>query len=132
MAATRQRLEEFVKVLVAEERFDFEETVWHFADGSHCSTCTSGARRVALEFNGRVLGYFSKSNSSSIIGGTLCEGHDFAIIDERWIVDYWSFRVARKIQSPVLDLQNPTERDLARNLFGDCNTWETVETYESK
>lgn len=126
MSLLRQRIERFVAALIAEETYDDEESVWLFADGSPCSVCASSAQRIAHEFDGEVFGYWSKANRAAAIGGTLCEGHDFALIAGRWIVDYWAFRVARVMQTPVLDLDTPQDRQLASRLFGEREAWEAL------
>lgn len=70
------------------------------------------------------MGYCSKANPSAAIGHELCEGHDFAFISKRWIVDYWAFRVASVLSKPVLDLNTAQDQLLAKSLFGDPNAWE--------
>ncbi len=72
------------------------------------------------------MGYWSKSNPSAIIGRELCEGHDFAFISKRWIVDYWAFRVACVLSKPVLDLQLAQDQFLAKRFFGDSKAWEAL------
>lgn len=126
MSVSRQRIERFVTALISEETFDDEEGVWLFADGSPCSVCVSGAKRIAREFEGGVFGYWSKANPCAAIGRPLCEGHDFAVIAERWIVDYWAFHVARVMQTPVLDLESPQERQLVSRLLGEREAWEAL------
>lgn len=126
MSLLRQPIERFVAALIAEETYDDEEGVWLFADGSPCSVCVSGAQRIAREFDGKVVGYWSKANPAAAIGGALCEGHDFALIAGRWIVDYWAFRVARIMQKPVLDLDSPQDRQLASRLLGAREAWEAL------
>ena len=126
MSLLRQRIEQFVAALIAEETYDDEEGVWLFADGSACAVCTSSARRIAREFGGEVFGYLSKMNPAAEIGGALCGGHDFAVIAGRWIVDYWAFHVARIVRTPVLDLDSPQDRQLASRLLGERAAWEIV------
>lgn len=126
MFVSRQSIDLFVQCLIGEESYDEEEGFWKFADGSHCSVCVSSAARIAHEFDGAVIGYWSKANPAATIGGPLCEGHDFAFIADRWIVDYWAFRIAMVIQKPVLDLDSEQDRNLAKRLFGDRNAWEVL------
>ena len=126
MSLLRQRIEQFVAALIAEETYDEDEEIWIFADGSACAVCTSSAKRIAGEFDGEVFGYFSKMNPAAEIGGTLCGGHDFVLIAGRWIVDYWAFHVARVVQTPVLDLDSPGDRQLASRLLGEREAWEPL------
>ena len=126
MSVSRQCIDLFVESLIGEESYDEEEGVWKFTDDSHCSVCVSSAARIAREFDGAVMGYWSKANPAATVGGRLCEGHDFAFIADRWIIDYWAFRIAMVIQKPVLDLDSEQDRKLAQRLFGDRNAWEAL------
>ena len=126
MSLSLQRIIQFVEELIEEETYDGEEGVWKFADGSHCSVCVNSALRIAREFDGSVMGYWSNSNPTARIGGSICEGHDFAFISGRWIVDFWSFRVARVLSSPVLDLDSESDSKLATRLFGERDAWEVL------
>ena len=126
MSLLRERIEQFVTALIAEETYDENEEIWVFAEGTACAVCTSSARRIACEFGGEVFGYLSKMNPTAEIGGALCGGHDFAVIAGRWIVDYWAFHVARIARTPVLDLNSPGESELASRLLGERESWEIV------
>jgi len=126
----RQKLNSFVRDLIATEQFSDEEDVWVFEDGTHCAVCTNGARLVASHFKGIVCGYRAWENTLALIGEPHCSGHDFALIRERWLVDYWAFRVASLAPKAVLDLQLPTDRILARNLYGAQRTRQVVWSFE--
>ncbi|MBI4626236.1 MAG: hypothetical protein HY736_23825 [Verrucomicrobia bacterium] len=82
--------------------------------------------KVANAFGGRVVGYYSSNNKSASIGGDRCEGHDFAIIGDRFIVDYWAFRIAGLADRPVFDLNKLEEREKAELLFGREDNWRDV------
>ena len=126
MRTPRQQIELFVSDLAGEESFDKEEEIWVFSDGSASAVCTNSAKRIAREFGGEVFGYLSTMNPAAEIGGTACEGHDFAVISGRWIVDYWAFQVASLIQTPVLDLEDVEDIQLAARFYGNRGTWEKV------
>ncbi len=81
----------------------------------------SHARRA--EFSGVVCGYWAKDNRVADIGAPLSEGHDFALIAARWLVDYWAFRVARVSPRAVLDLRLPHDKKLAQRLYGGQESW---------
>ena len=53
-----------------------------------------------------------------------CDGHDFAIVAERFVVDYWAFRIARLTGTPVFDMNNADELQVVRHLYGNEQTWE--------
>lgn len=123
---TAEHLHEYVNQLCREEEYEPDEGVWTFRSGGSCCRCVDAAVKVIEKFGGRVVGYNCSQNPSAQIGKNLCEGHDFAIVEERFIVDYWAFQVARIIEHPVLDITQPSDGQLARQLYGDKNTWEEV------
>jgi hypothetical protein len=81
---------------------------------------------VAEAFAGRVVGYYSSENRSAAVGNGCCEGHDFALIDERFIVDYWAYRVAKVIDRAVFDLHDSEQLDLAKFYYGKKELWEDI------
>jgi hypothetical protein len=121
-----QHLREYVDTLSAEEQYDTNEGHWTFRSGGSCCCCTDAAKKVANAFGGRVVGYFATDNRPALVGGVHNAGHDFALIADRFIVDYWAFRVVRLITRPVLDLNIREDRNLARHLYGNEDTWEDV------
>lgn len=122
----KMELIEYVTRLCAEERYDEVEGVWFFQSGGYCCTCTDGAMKIALAFRGRVMGYSSVRNPTAAIGLPKCEGHDFALIANRFAVDYWAYRVACMVSRPVLDFADRTDSNLISKLYGDRKSWESV------
>lgn len=123
---TRAGLEEFVRALMAEEIYDKATGVATFADGSPCINCINGAIRIAEAFGGKVYGYWSSANPTAEVGQQDLDGHDFAVIGERWIVDYWVYTTLDLLSSPVLDLHDEADLALAQRLLGDRGAWEIV------
>lgn len=119
-------LREFVSRLCADEEYEPVEGQWVFRSGGCCGRCTDSAIKVAEAFAGRVVGYYSSENHSASVGNGCCEGHDFAIIADRFIVDYWAYRVARVIDRPVFDLRDPKQLDLARLFYGNEGFWNDI------
>lgn len=99
---------------------------WVWADGDPVFQCTTSARRVADTFGGRVVGYFSDDNPTAEIGKDE-DGHDFAFIAERFLVDYWGAYVVGEIDRPVFDLADPADREIISRLYGPREAWRTVE-----
>lgn len=120
------RLQRFVDELIESESYDESEGVWRFPDGSVCSICISAAMLVAHEFRGAVFGYWGNENPTARIGPPLSEGHDFALVGARWIVDYWAFRVSQASPRCVLDLRSRCDRTLAQELYGRQDLWVRV------
>lgn len=125
MTSVRQ-LQSFVDALRADEQYDSDVGHWTFRSGGSCCCCTDAAAKVAKAFGGRVVGYLAARNRSARIGAAHCEGHDFALVENRFIVDYWAFHVARLTTKPVLDLNSREDQALARCLYGDADSWEDV------
>jgi len=72
------------------------------------------------------MGYESCLNPTARIGGNICEGHDFALIQNRYLVDYWAWRVCGLIEEPIFDLEENAERLAAESLYGDPSRWESI------
>jgi len=123
----RATIEAFCKALREEEFFNEEAEEWQFRDGSACAICTASAKQIAQRFGGLVLGYQSASNRTASIGLPAIDGHDFALIDDRWLVDYWAWRVEQLITTPIFELTVDAERRMATNLYGPRSCWSTVE-----
>jgi hypothetical protein len=122
----------FVQRLCSEEQYDEEEGRWTFRGGGDCLRCSDAASRIAKHFSGEVVGYWSKLNKHALIGPGHGDGHDFALISKRFIVDYWAYRVAHVVSTPLLDLQCTRDRALVEALYGDRASWNVVSTHGSK
>jgi transcriptional regulator with XRE-family HTH domain len=106
----------------------FEDPVsdgWVFKNGGSVFQCTAGARCVADHFGGHLVGFFSAENPKAIIARGM-EGHDFAIISGRFLVDYWGARVARIIPQAIFDLQDADNHASVVHLYGAQNLWHHV------
>ena len=55
----------------------------------------------------------------------LAEGHDFAVIDDRFIVDTWLFNWECQIDTPVLDMHDPAHQEIISKWYGDPAKWTT-------
>lgn len=105
-------------------------------DGSAAVNCTNCARRI-IELNGgqgEIYGWEEGSNPSSIVAGPTHgamldegQGHDFAIIDGRFIVDAWAKNVEGSAPRAVFDMNSPIDRREIRRLYGDPRSWMRLE-----
>lgn len=123
----RATIEDFCKALREEEFFNKEAEEWQFRDGSACAICTASAKQIARRFSGLVLGYQSACNPTAQIGLPAIDGHDFALIDDRWLVDYWAWNAVGIAAQPILDLSIAADRTAAGFHYGSANVWELVE-----
>jgi len=123
----REAIEQFVQALCEEERYCTDSDEWQFLDGSACAVCTCSAKLVARRFDGLVLGYHSLNNPNAAIGLPNWDGHDFTLIDGRWLADYWAWRVEKVITKPIFDLSNEVDHKEVTRLYGTPLNWSMVE-----
>lgn len=86
--------------------------------------CTEVSRWIAEKSGGEVYGYYSEENPSATLA--VCEGgHDFVVVDGRWLVDWWAWDL-QYIDRKVFDLRDPQEAQMVSALYGDKQTWASV------
>jgi hypothetical protein len=124
---TLAELQGFILTLCEEEEYDPHEGVWTFRSGGSCSRCTDSAVKVVRAFGGRMIGYYASDNPTAAIGEPHCDGHDFAIVADRFVVDYWAYRVVGAVDRPVFDLSEPSDAALVNQFYGSKETWEVFE-----
>ncbi|SDG95895.1 hypothetical protein SAMN05216466_106188 [Paraburkholderia phenazinium] len=96
-----------------------------FPDGGSATVCTNYANHIAGTLGtGRVtvVGFWGEDNPTSRIGQD-AGGHDFAVIDGRWIVDPW-LRLVWGDEAWVFDLNDPADAAAIAQLYGDRDRWE--------
>jgi hypothetical protein len=85
--------------------------------------CTNTAVYLADKLGGVVYGYAIEDNPEAEVGATE-GGHDFAMIDDRWLVDFWA---KDTYQLPDLyDITKPSDKKLVRKRYGDVLKWERM------
>lgn len=122
---TRAQLLAFIHRLCDEEEYESEEGRWTFRSGGDSGRCTDGAKKVAIEFDGLVVGYRTADNPSAVVPKYV-DGHDFALIAKRFVVDYWACHVAEEIDRPVFDLNDTDEAKLVRRYYGKQSAWQNT------
>lgn len=123
--ATPEAITAFLRLLDAEASESAADGEWIFADGEPVFRCTTSARRVADAFGGRVVGFSNDQNPAAEIAADE-GGHDFALIAERFVVDYWASFAAGVIERPVFDLLNKADAEAVSRLYGPSDAWRTV------
>lgn len=102
-----------------------------FRDGMDAICCTHYALQVqkALpEHAVRVVGFCVADNPDCAVSREgWHEGHDFALVDQRWLVDPWARLVEGVRKQIVYDLKDPEDRRLAKETYGSPQNW--VEVY---
>jgi len=120
---------DFIRRLIEEDEEDPILGCWTFRCGSYSSICTFGAKKVAIEFGGLVFGYLAEDNPTALVPKHAC-GHDFAIIEGRFLVDYWAYQVAEEVDRPVFDMYDPVDKSLVQCHYGDQESWIPVDINE--
>lgn len=105
------------------EHHDGECTV--FADGWAVFVCTNWARAVRrIEGPERceLFGFLSEEVPESEIARQ-CGGHDFAVVDGRYLVDGWAKEIDRCADVAVFDLDDAATAAEVLRLYGPRSKW---------
>jgi hypothetical protein len=95
-----------------------------FPDGHYWAMCTTWAAYVRRLEGPRAKLYGIDSDDipeSEIVD--FYGGHDFAVVDDRFIVDGFAVNVFGCSRQAVFDLQDPADAPDIRRLFGDPSRW---------
>lgn len=108
-------------------RYHEEEGASVLPDGGRASSCSDCAYYIReLESNTAIYGFWSKDNPSWA-GAKLQDGHDFAIVEGRYIVDPWIKETEGLSKRAVFDLETPADAREINRLFGNPLNWQLVE-----
>lgn len=98
-----------------------------FPDGTSAVCCTYYASQILKGMPGRVkiFGFANENNPTSRVAREEWHpgGHDFAVVDDRYIVDPWPRLVLGHDGPMVYDLQEPDEALSALDIFGPRSCW---------
>ena len=103
-------------------------------DGNYASTlggggdwaiCTTWAYMVrdALPDRTKLYGFYIGDNPSAHHIADICDGHDFAVVDDRFIVDGWAKNVEGIANQSVFDLKDPADAKIILGLYGNPKSW---------
>lgn len=119
------------KMCAGLEKADMPEYRSCFRDGHDAICCTNYAIQVAKAFPGRtqIVGFANENNRTSRVAREEIHpgGHDFAIVDGRYIVDPWIKLVAAEGEQIVFDLGDPKDAAVALDIYGPRECWETMD-----
>lgn len=86
--------------------------------------CTQCAKNVVDKFGGKIYGFWNEENPSATIAREGYDGHDFAVVNGRYLVDAWATHIETVPDAkPVYDLKNPADAALVRKLYGPRESW---------
>lgn len=98
-----------------------------FPDGTSAVCCTDYAAQIFKALPGRVqiFGFANEENPTSRVAREELHpgGHDFAVVDGRFIVDPWVRLVAGETGPIVLDLLGAEEGATALDTYGPRDCW---------
>ena len=86
--------------------------------------CTGYAYALKQMFGKRakMYGFYKSENPTSKIA-RIADGHDFIVLDDRFILDPWITDVENISKRQVFDLQDTNDEKIIKNLYGDQNKW---------
>lgn len=88
------------------------------------SICTNGARWLKKNFfpKADVKGYTIDDNPRAEIGKDTMSGHDFLVLDGRYIIDFWYSMYRYKKNAPsAIDMK--TDKKLLTKYYGNPKKW---------
>jgi hypothetical protein len=115
----------FLRQLDAEATCNPSGDEWLFANGESLFQCTASARLVAEKFGGRLFGFYSDDNPTAEIAD-FEDGHDFALIADRFVVDYWASYATGMTDRAVYDLLDADDQATVLRLYGPKHAWKPL------
>lgn len=120
-------LEAYAKLCEGKSTEDYPGAASTLPHGGSAICCTDYATHIFLKLPGRVqiVGFHNKDNPTSRCAREEfhCGGHDFAIVDGRFIVDPWPRLVPMVMEQAVFDLTDPLDVALALDVYGPRECW---------
>lgn len=95
------------------------------ASGRSWFSCDSWAHMVkdALPDRTKVWGFWVDDNPDAHEIAKMCDGHTFAVVDGRYIVDGWAENVEGVAKKSVFDLKDPQDQKMIVALYGKPENW---------
>lgn len=101
-----------------------------FPDGTSAACCTDYARQICRAMPNRavIFGFYNKDNPTSRVAREEIHpgGHDFAVVDDRYIVDPWIRLVADESDQIVFDMHDVADARAALDNYGPRACWVTL------
>lgn len=109
-----------------DDTFEDRDTVSVFPNGDQAVICTSWADDLRKRLGPEAValfGFSAEANPGSYVS-EIADGHDFAIVNKRYIVDGWTTNVETIHQTGVMDLEDDDDLDEITRLYGDPRQWD--------
>jgi len=107
--------------------YDDEHNIALLPDGTEMGNCTNCARYVIKELGrGDVYGFSTDDNPVESEQVEAAGGHDFALIDGRFIVDIWISLYTGAEDQIVFDLLDDNDAKKTSEIFGNTELWKVL------
>lgn len=88
------------------------------------SICTNSATYICgVLGHGDIYGFSAQQNPAFAERVKIPNGHDFAVIHSRYIVDPWISLYTGDSEQGTFDLRDPKDAELIREIYGDPSIW---------
>lgn len=120
-------IEEFKAIITEQEAsvLPGDEEGAKFPNGSPWALCWAWAEDLKARLGTdrvKQYGFSDDENRTSEIAD-LCGGHDFAVVDGRYLIDGWAKHVEQVHETGVFDLEDDAQLDDISRLYGDPRFW---------
>ncbi len=129
-ASRRAALAAFVRETVLQTVPDEGSDRARLPDGADAAVSSHGALYMQECLGGVIMGYFHNDNPSALLGEAE-GGHDFLLVDGRFIVDLWGYDYDGRVPEGVLDLDDPRDAAFITALYGSRDSWVVTEPEQS-
>lgn len=87
--------------------------------------CTNYAHFIQDKEKAIIVGFHAEDNPDSEISD-IADGHDFAIVGGRFIVDPWIVNTENLSKKAVFDLEDPKDKADIKRFYGDRTKWKLI------
>lgn len=112
------------------------DTTSYFPDGTYAVVCTNYAAQIlyALPDRTQIMGFANVDNPTSRVAKEEIHpgGHDFAVIDGRWLVDPWIRLVASEGDQICFDLHDEKDAAIVLRDYGPQSCWSRLPEAEDE
>ena len=115
------RDDNFWGIVVDEEEGSSQFTDTQYS-GTQCTGFACAIRNKLGDERVKIYGFSDQKNPESEIAQGFY-GHDFAVVDGRYIVDPWVNEIYDQPERGVFDLQDPQDKADIRRLYGKEENW---------
>lgn len=109
---------------VYQNYFDHDQEEWPDRDYGNCTKLNSSPIKCLMA-SGHTCAIYGLSDEDMDRYGQIGVGHDWLLVDDRWLVDLWAkaYLDAHKV---VFDLSIPSDAAMVAKNYGPREHWEKV------